>query len=103
MKVISIAIGLLFLGLGIPMVSGKAENFVVGSASPDNELRNNFDTKKLCRIFGIYLIFLSRIISDYYRAFFFNREFFTAYFICVLAGAFICIATVVLTCRKKSE
>ena len=26
MKVISIAIGLLFLGLGIPMVSGKAEN-----------------------------------------------------------------------------
>ena len=68
MKVISIAIGLLFLGLGIPMVSGKAENFVVGSASPDNELRNNFDTKKLCRIFGIYLIFLSRIISDYYRA-----------------------------------
>lgn len=54
MKVISIAIGLLFLGLGIPMVSGKAENFVVGSASPDNELRNNFDTKKLCRIFGIY-------------------------------------------------
>ena len=35
MKVISIAIGLLFLGLGIPMVSGKAENFVVGSASPD--------------------------------------------------------------------
>lgn len=51
MKVISIAIGLLFLGLGIPMVSGKAENFVVGSASPDNELRNNFDTKKLCRIF----------------------------------------------------
>lgn len=54
MKVISIAIGLLFLGLGIPMVSGKAENFIVGSASPDNELRNNFDTKKLCRIFGIY-------------------------------------------------
>ncbi len=59
MKVISIAIGLLFLGLGIPMVSGKAENFVVGSASPDNELRNNFDTKKLCRIFGIYLIFVA--------------------------------------------
>lgn len=59
MKVISIAIGLLFLGLGIPMVSGKAENFIVGSASPDNELRNNFDTKKLCRIFGIYLIFVA--------------------------------------------
>ena len=59
MKVISIAIGLLFLGLGIPTVSGKAENFVVGSASPDNELRNNFDTKKLCRIFGIYLIFVA--------------------------------------------
>ena len=94
MKVISIAIGLLFLGLGIPMVSGKAENFVVGSASPDNELRNNFDTKKLCRIFGIFTALLG---------FFFNREFFTAYFICVLAGAFICIATVVLTCRKKSE
>lgn len=35
--------------------------------------------------------------------FFFNREFFTAYFICVLAGAFICIAAVGLTCRKKSE
>lgn len=101
MKVISIAIGLLFLGLGIPMVSGKAENYVVGSASPDNELRNNFDTKKLCRIFGIYLIFVA--IFTALLGFFFNREFFTAYFICVLAGAFICIATVGLTCRKKSE
>lgn len=79
----------------------KAENFVVGSASPDNELRNNFDTKKLCRIFGIYLIFVA--IFTALLGFFFNREFFTAYFICVLAGAFICIATVVLTCRKKSE
>lgn len=54
MKVISIAIGLLFLGLGIPMVSGKAENFVVGSASPDNELRNNFDTKK-CAEYSAYI------------------------------------------------
>ena len=71
MKVISIAIGLLFLGLGIPMVSGKAENFVVGSASPDNELRNNFDTKKLCRIFGIYLIFVA--IFTALLGFFFNR------------------------------
>lgn len=96
MKVISIAIGLLFLGLGIPMVSGKAENFVVGSASPDNELRNNFDTKKLCRIFGIYLIFVAIFTA-------LLGFFFTAYFICVLAGAFICIAAVVLTCRKKSE
>lgn len=86
MKVISIAIGLLFLGLGIPMVSGK---------------RNNFDTKKLCRIFGIYLIFVA--IFTALLGFFFNREFFTAYFICVLAGAFICIAAVGLTCRKKSE
>ena len=101
MKVISIAIGLLFFGLAIPMVSGKAENIVVGSASPDNELRNNFDTKKLCRIFGIYLIFVA--IFTALLGFFFNREFFTAYFICVLAGAFICIAAVVLTCRKKSE
>lgn len=72
MKVISIAIGLLFLGLGIPMVSGKAENFIVGSASPDNELRNNFDTKKLCRIFGIYLIFVA--IFTALLGFFFNRE-----------------------------
>ncbi len=102
MKVISIAIGLLFLGLGIPMVSGKAENFVVGSASPDNELRNNFDTKKRDhRKLGIYLIFVA--IFTALLGFFFNREFFTAYFICVLAGAFICIAAVVLTCRKKSE
>ena len=69
MKVISIAIGLLFLGLGIPMVSGKAENFIVGSASPDNELRNNFDTKKAvqnirhifdfcCNIYGTFRILL---------------------------------------------
>lgn len=72
MKVISIAIGLLFLGLGIPMVSGKAENFIVGSASPDNELRNNFDTKKLCRIFGIYLIFVA--IFTALLGFFFNRN-----------------------------
>ena len=79
----------------------QAENFVVGSASPDNELRNIFDTKKLCRIFGIYLIFVA--IFTALLGFFFNREFFTAYFICVLAGAFICIAAVVLTCRKKSE
>ena len=68
MKVISIAIGLLFLGLGIPMVSGKAENFVVGSASPDNELRNNFDKKAVqnirhifdfcCNIYGTFRILL---------------------------------------------
>lgn len=79
----------------------QSGEFVVGSASPDNELRNNFDTKKLCRIFGIYLIFVA--IFTALLGFFFNREFFTAYFICVLAGAFICIAAVGLTCRKKSE
>lgn len=54
MKVISIAIGLLFLGLGIPMVSGKAENFIVGSASPDNELRNNF-IQKSCAEYSAYI------------------------------------------------
>ncbi|HAQ28228.1 MAG TPA: hypothetical protein DCQ76_00345 [Ruminococcaceae bacterium] len=101
MKIVTIICGLLFLGFGIPMVSGKAENFVVGSASPDNELRKNFDTKKLCRIFGIYLIFVA--VFTALLGFFFNREFFTAYFICVLAGALICIVTVALTCRKKSE
>lgn len=60
-----------------------------------------FGMKKVCRIFGIYLIFVA--IFTALLGFFFNREFFTAYFICVLAGAFICIAAVVLTCRKKSE
>lgn len=54
MKVISIAIGLLFLGLGIPMVSGKAENFVVGSASPDNE-RGIISIQKSCAEYSAYI------------------------------------------------
>ena len=53
MKVISIAIGLLFLGLGIPMVSGKAENRYKKAVQ---NIRHIFDF--CCNIYGTFRILL---------------------------------------------
>lgn len=55
-------VGILFAIISIILISGHGANLIAGYNTASREEKNRYDTKKLCRVVGIGMAFITLMI-----------------------------------------
>ena len=55
-------VGILFAIISIILISGRGANLIAGYNTASREEKNRYDTKKLCRVVGIGMAFITLMI-----------------------------------------
>ena len=58
----SLILGILFAIISVILISGHGANLIAGYNTASREEKNRYDTKKLCRVVGIGLVFITLMI-----------------------------------------
>ena len=59
---IILIVAILFAIISFILISGHGENFIAGYNTASREEKNRYDTKKLCRVVGIGMAFITLMI-----------------------------------------